>query len=120
MRHVAPRPVFLDRTGRRRRIVLLTGVGLATMLASGLVVLVIGLSGGSGWHVPGFPDANNAVTGVDVGSNPTPATAPQPSSGSESTSPAVETVAPGSTPEPSLTRRVPTQTPSHPPKPTKT
>jgi hypothetical protein len=100
--------------------VLLIGVGLATMLASGLVVLVIGLSAGSGWHVPGFPDANNAVNGVDVGSNPTQTTEPEPSPGPESTSPAVETVAPSSTPEPSLTRRVPTQTPSHPPKPTKT
>ena len=70
MRHAAPRPVFVDRTGRRRRIVLLTGVGLATVLASGLVVLAIGLSGGSGWHVPGFPDANNAVNGADVGSDP--------------------------------------------------
>ncbi len=118
MRHAAPRPVFMDRTGRRRRIVLLTGVGLATMLASGLVVLVIGLSGGSGWRVPGFPDAN-AVNGVDSGSNSTPTTSPEPSPGSESTSPAVETVAPGSTPEPSLTRHVPTQTPSHPPKPPK-
>lgn len=119
MRHAGPRPVFLDRTGRRRRIVLLVGVGLATMLASGLVVLVIGLSGGSGWHVPGFPDVN-AVNGVDGGSNPTPTTDPEPSPGSESSSPGVDPVAPSSTPDPSLTRHVPTQTPSHPPKPTKT
>ena len=121
MRHAAPRPVFVDRTGRRRRIVLLAGVGLATVLASGLVVLAIGLSGGSAWHVPGFPDANNAVNGADVGPTPTPtacrATSSRPRSPTSSAGGSVE---PGSTPEPSSPRRVPTHTPSHPPKPTKT
>jgi len=119
MRHAAPRPVFVDRTGRRRRVVLLVGSGLATLLVSGLVVLAIGLSGGSGWKVPGFP-ANNAVDGADVGSNPTPTASAQPELSAEPTSSAGDTVQPGVMPEPSTPRRVPTQTPPHPPKPTKT
>ncbi len=118
MRHGSPRPVFVDRTGRRRRIMLLTGVGLATVLVSGLVVLAIGLSGGSAWRVPGFPEVNNAVEGADVGASPTPTAAE--SSVVEPTSSAGETVEPGTTPTPSSPRRVPTHTPSHPPKPTKT
>ncbi len=117
MRHGSPRPVFVDRTGRRRRIVLLIGVGLATVLVSGLVVLAIGLSAGSGWHVPGFPDANNAVNGADVGSTPTPTAAG--SEGAEPTSSAGDTAEPAATPTSSSPRRVPTQTPAHPPKPTK-
>ncbi len=118
MRHAASRPVFVDRTGRRRRIVLLSGAGLATVLASGLVVLVVGLTGGSGWHVPGFPEGNSAANGADVGSTSTPPPEPEPIA--EPTTSAGETAEPSASAEPSSPRRVPTQTPSHPPKPTKT
>ena len=120
MRHAAPpRPVFVDRTGRRRRIVLICGVGLATLLVSGLVVLFVGLSAGSGWHVPGFPDANNAVNGGDAGLTPLPT----PFDATSEPSPTVSdgAVDPFATPDPTSPRRVPTQTPSHPGgKPTKT
>jgi hypothetical protein len=115
MRHGPSRPVFVDRTGRRRRIVLLTGVGLATLLVSGLAVLGVGLSAGSGWTVPGFPDANNAVDGP--GAEPTPMSTPGATATVAGPNPAV-----GGTVEPtrSSPRRVPTQTPSHQLKPTKT
>jgi hypothetical protein len=119
MRHAASRPVFVDRTGRRRRIVLLAGVSLATILVSGLVVLAIGISGGAGWHVPGFPVGEDVVNGADVGSTPTPTLAPE-SESPEPNSSAVGAVAPGATPDPTSPRRFPTQTPPHPPKPTKT
>lgn len=120
MRHAASRPVFVDRTGRRRRIMLISGVGLATLLASGLVVLIVGLSGGSGWHVPGFPEANPAVNGPDAEATPAATSRVGPTAdqtGAVSPSDAVTNASASA--EPSTPRRVPTQTPSHPPKPTK-
>jgi hypothetical protein len=51
------RPVFLDRSGRRRRIAVFLGAGLATALTAGLGLLVVALSGASSVDLPGFPDA---------------------------------------------------------------
>jgi hypothetical protein len=115
MRNVAPRPVFVDRSGRRRRLVVLSGVGLAAVLVAGLVVLFAGLTSGSAWHVPGFPDANRVA-------ELTPSATTQPTEpGAAASAPAPAGVNPGASAEPSSPRRVPTQTPSHPaPKPTKT
>ena len=58
-------PVFVDRSGRRRRIMMLTGIGVAAALLAGLAVMVAGVFGASALALPGFP------TGTDRHLTPT-------------------------------------------------
>lgn len=51
-------PVFVDRSGRRRRWTVLAGTGMAVGLAASLTLIVMGLLGGSPSAVPGWPDPN--------------------------------------------------------------
>jgi hypothetical protein len=107
------RPVFLDRSGRRRRVVLFAGSGIALVLLTSLALLVAGLFGAAPAHIPGFPDPGSDRAGNDrpvVTPVPTPApTSPVPAA---STGPGTVTL---TAPTPSNTRRhVPTQTPTHP------
>jgi hypothetical protein len=112
-----PRPVFLDRSGRRRRLVVLVGVGLAVLLIAGLGVLLIGLTGPAGLHVPGFPDQ------AAPGANATPSQTPGPGEAETRTEAGPVVPAGGTSASPtddrSSPRRIPTQTPSHDPKPSK-
>jgi hypothetical protein len=48
-------PVFVDRTGRRRRLTVLTGVGAGTALVASLGLIVAGFLGGSSTSIPGWP-----------------------------------------------------------------
>jgi hypothetical protein len=115
----APRPVFVDQSGRRRRLVVFVGVALGLFLVTGLIVLLAGFSGASGLHVPGFPDlgpANGADQGPASAETPEPTEEPATLDGG-ALDPAPEA---STAVEPSTPRRVPTQTPSHPPKPTRT
>jgi hypothetical protein len=106
--------VFVDNSGRRRRLVTLVGALLAIAIAGGMVLLIASVSGGSGLHVPGFPDAGR--TPVEGGpSGPAPSTAGAEPAPGESGG----TVTAG-VPEPTSPRRVPTQTPTHQPRPSKT
>ena len=116
VRHRPPRPVFLDQSGRRRRLVVASGIALGVILLAGLVVLLAGFSGASGLHVPGFPDANP----VNVEPEPTPTENVTEEPATFGTTPA--DASPSASPDPDRTspRRIPTQTPSHQPKPTKT
>lgn len=50
-----PDPVFVDRTGRRRRLTMWVGVGAGTGLLAILVLIVVGLLGGSSTAIPGWP-----------------------------------------------------------------
>jgi hypothetical protein len=50
-------PVFVDRSGVRRRLVTIAGAGLGTALAVGCLALVAGLTGSSPVPLPGFPDS---------------------------------------------------------------
>jgi hypothetical protein len=47
--------VFLDRSGRRRRLFTIVGTGLAAAALAALGLLVSGLSGASPLHLPGLP-----------------------------------------------------------------
>lgn len=108
------RPVFVDQSGRRRRLAVLIGSALGGLLIAILGLLLAGLSGAVGVPLPGFPDAGRQA---DTSPSPEPQgglPAPQPAP------PAPEQTAAASPREPQLTRRVPTQTPSHPPRPSKT
>jgi hypothetical protein len=113
------RPVFLDRSGHRRRVIAVAGGAAAVVLVIALVLFAAGLSGVSPLRVPGFPDP------ARQGSQPTVApSAPAPENGGQAR-PAVATVTPDPTtsgngqPRTSSPRHIPTQTPSHSPKPTK-
>ena len=106
------RPVFLDRSGRRRRLVVVTGVGLAVLLTGGLGVLLLGITGTTALHVPGFPDQAAPSANVQPSMTPDPV---------QTRTEAGPSAAGGSSPtaDRSSPRRIPTQTPSHDPKPTK-
>jgi hypothetical protein len=49
--------VFLDRSGRRRRLLKIVGAGVATSLVTVLLLLVAALSGVSPVDLPGLPHA---------------------------------------------------------------
>jgi hypothetical protein len=107
------RPVFLDRSGQRRRRFIAIGAALAAALVAGLAVLALGFMGSSSGHVPGFPDAERP---------PSPA-APAPSASSRTSTTAPST-APKPTPSASPAAASPSPTskrhyPSHPPRPSK-
>ncbi|MBF9135414.1 hypothetical protein I0C86_41930 [Plantactinospora sp. S1510] len=51
------KPVFVDRTGRRRRLAVLAGLGVGAGLLVSLGMLVLGLLAGGPVTVPGWPDA---------------------------------------------------------------
>src|SRR6188508_2760947 len=65
------KPVFLDRSGRRRRFTRLAGSGLAGLLIVTLAALVAAVSGASNGGPPGLPDV-----GYQVDSSPAPAPPP--------------------------------------------
>jgi hypothetical protein len=48
-------PVFVDRSGGRHRLAMLTGTGLAGVLVLGLALMVAGVFGTSPLALPGFP-----------------------------------------------------------------
>jgi len=67
--------VFVDRSGRRRRVVVGTGVGLAVVAVAALAALVAGLvaTGGPG-PAPGWPAAEHVeASGAVIGRPPAPA-----------------------------------------------
>lgn len=72
IRHRRPEPVFLDRSGRRRRLVGIVGAVLGVLLAASVVVLLAGFVGGAPVAVPGLPPAGHA------GQPGGPTTAPAP------------------------------------------
>jgi hypothetical protein len=95
------------------------GTAVGSVLLATLGLLIAGLSGAGPVRVPGFPDSGRVEVDQPA---PAPAAVPQPTAGE----PGAGSTA-GSQPGPTVTsaddnpnRRVPTQTPSHKPKPTKT
>jgi hypothetical protein len=80
-------PVFVDGSGRRRRLLTVVGVALGVSLLLGLVVVIVGFLGASPVPLPG-------LTGSDA----------QPG---EVHQPAVHPSAPGSSDGPSAARRAP-------------
>ncbi|GAA4460412.1 hypothetical protein [Phytohabitans houttuyneae] len=119
------KPVFVDRSGRRRRLVRAAGTaaGLALALASAL--LVAGFTGAGPDHLPLLPDpAGGRIGNVPASARPSVTPAPAPPSRSappsgQPTSRAPSSAVPATTaaPTPSRTnhRRVPTHTPGNKP-----
>jgi hypothetical protein len=118
-------PVFVDRTGRRRRIVGLAGAAAALVLFVTAVIMLAGFTGAGGARLPGLPGLGNAqipgaapAPGQSATAHPTSHTPrPQGPDGGGSVNPSTGAGGGASaTPSPSVTTRrtVPTQTPSHP------
>jgi len=117
-RRRGPKPVFVDRSGKRRRFFVITGAAAAVVVVLALVGLVGGLFGGSPLPLPGLPDLVNPAP------HPAPATTIRDTAstgtGGPSATAAGTTSAPGQSASASTQRHVPTQTPSDHGKPTKT
>lgn len=128
------KPVFVDRSGRRRRLVRVAGatVGLTLTLAAAL--MVAGFTGAGPGHLPLLPDPAGDRMGtatkaprpavVPAPSSPRPSripdaptTRPTRSSGVAATATVTATPATTATPAPSRSghRRVPTHTPGNKP-----
>jgi len=120
MRQDRERPVFLDRSGRRRRLAVLLGVGLAAGLLASLGLLVAGLWGASPVSGPGFPEVEQPAGPAEA--RPSATTRPPVRPGDAvSTTPAAT---PAATPTATTAadrpgnRHTPSRRPSHP-RPTK-
>lgn len=59
----ATKAVFVDQSGRRRRLLTVIGAGLAAALLAGLGVLGVGLMTGGNVPLPGWPDSARADEG---------------------------------------------------------
>ncbi|NUT32869.1 MAG: hypothetical protein HOV79_07320 [Hamadaea sp.] len=57
----AARPVFVDRSGRRRRFFTFVGGGLGVLLVIGLIVVASSLFAGGPAQLPGWPGAGGAA-----------------------------------------------------------
>jgi hypothetical protein len=127
-------PVFVDRTGRRRRLMVTVGAVLATGLLASIGLLVAGLFTGASVPLPGWPEPGRG-DGMGVGrlGRPTatqPArpedqpvtTTPEPSRAAQAPTPAELTVSPSDRPgrgderraSPSPRRGKPSQPPGKP------
>jgi hypothetical protein len=118
--HLAPEPVFLDRSGRRQRVVALAGTAGGLLLALAALALIAGFTGAGPSTLPGWPAAapvHPARTATATAGPPTatpPARRPSSSApGPSSATPAATTPSPS--PSPSVT---PPATPSASPTPT--
>ncbi|HZN17932.1 MAG TPA: hypothetical protein VFB84_07045 [Micromonosporaceae bacterium] len=75
--------VFVDRSGRRRRLVTLVGAGLGVLLMASLSILVAGLFSSGPVAIPGWPDAgarpgDGAATPLPTDAASPDGTAPNP------------------------------------------
>ena len=128
-------PVFVDRSGRRRRLVTLTGTAGGLLLAAAVLALLAGFTGAGPVALPGWDDATTTSRPAPGAARPStrPAHVPVPTGRPRAARPAPSAAAPSATapsssaPEPTATsvsptapgkgrgksqRRVPTHTPS--------
>ena len=126
VRRQSPDPVFVDRTGRRRRLFAVTGAAGGVLLAIASLALVAGFTGAGDASLPALPEATAGKTHAvstatpsattrSAGSAPT-RTAPE-ERGSTATPATTTTPQAAATPSPTHTnnRRVPTNRPSKKP-----
>ena len=108
-------PVFVDRSGRRRRMAVLIGSSVAVVIVVALVMLVAGLSGVAPLSVPGFPDLAKPAPPPTVVTTDNPVE-PAPGAPGQAGTAANGTSDPPASVDRTTQRRVPTQTPPHPTK----
>jgi hypothetical protein len=119
-------PVFVDRTGRRRRLFAAAGAGGGVLLALASLALVAGFTGNTAGFLPPLPEpaasaahgaASNAVRSPTVrptSSSPLPTAGHHATASTASTAPAVTSSPAAVTPSPTHTnhRRVPSHKPT--------
>jgi cytoskeletal protein RodZ len=130
LRRHGPEPVFVDRTGRRRRLFAAAGAAGGVLLALASLVLVAGFTGAGAGYLPALPEpagskahsavstASPSATTRSAGPSPAPATPGREDRTTTASVPPATTTPPTSvTPSPTHTnnRNVPTHTPSHKP-----
>lgn len=121
------KPVFVDRTGQRRRLVRVAGAAAGLALALASLLLVAGFTGAGPGHLPLLPqpaggapaEPRSPAAPRPGGAVPSqPATAPAPTGRPATTAPPAAT-ATGGTPTPTPSRgshrRVPTHAPGNKP-----
>ncbi|MEV0570368.1 hypothetical protein [Dactylosporangium sp. NPDC050588] len=92
-------PVFVDRTGRRRRLFTVLGAGLGVLLAAGCALLIAGLLGASPVPLPGLPENGQIGRHQDgLGTAPTSGTSVRPSAKPSTPRPAAAPVTSGEAP----------------------
>lgn len=115
-------PVFLDRTGRRHRIIAAAGAAATVLLSMLMLALLAGLTGNGAGDMPGWPAAggharsaqpvpprtersSSAVRATTTGRSPAPAPPPALTARPTSVAPAATTTSPSVTPTTSPTAR---------------
>jgi hypothetical protein len=119
------KPVFVDRTGQRRRLVRVAGAAAGLALALATLLLVAGFTGAGPGHLPLLPQpAGGAPAGPrspaptrpgGVAPSPRPTGAPDGRRATTAPPPATATAASSPSPSRSDHRRVPTHTPGNKP-----
>jgi hypothetical protein len=116
------KPIFVDRSGRRRRLLKLTGAILGGFLIIALGLLGAAVSGASPLRMPGFPDAGTNAEGATTTPAVTPGTTrprPGPTGGEVvRQDPATPIVTATTTAAITVTATKPGRDPTHPPHPT--
>jgi hypothetical protein len=114
------RPVFLDRSGTRRRVLTVVAAALGCGVCGALTLLVLAFAGASPVSIPGFPQAHPVTKPPSAGSGAQAGGAlPARTSDTTGTVPG-RTASPTSLADPSSTTTKPGHQPSHtPPHPTK-
>ncbi|MEV0271269.1 hypothetical protein AB0H43_21030 [Hamadaea sp. NPDC050747] len=108
------RPVFVDRSGRRRRLITVLGAALGVSLLLGLIGLGASLLGGGPAQLPGWPGHGGAA-------EPKPSVVAEPSGEPSSSTATTRTsvptgsVSPSATPRTAATSAPPGQTNTHRP-----
>lgn len=115
-------PIFVDRTGNRRRWFTALGAAGGTLLITALAVLVAGIFGAGPAHLPGLP---GLAPQQPLGVTAKPAGTASSTTSSQVTNPTARTTSaaptPAVTPSPTPTKITgkPTSGPSHPVRPSK-
>jgi hypothetical protein len=125
-------PVFVDHTGRSRRLVAAAATAGALILTLAVLALLAGFTGVGPVPVPGFPAARTGhatpTQPATQRTDPTPATTPAPLAAASAVTSRPATAGPSSgapsvtsapTVSPTPTPRGNGRSPSHPPHPTK-
>jgi hypothetical protein len=119
---VRVKPVFVDRTGQRRRVVRVAGAAAGLALALASLLLVAGFTGAGPGHLPLLPQPAGGGAPAAPRSPTTtrpapPSTRPPVTRPATIAPPAATTAAPEATPTPAPSRsghrRIPTHTPGN-------
>ncbi|MEV1328390.1 hypothetical protein AB0J20_02290 [Micromonospora costi] len=96
-------PVFVDRTGRRRRLTVIAGTAMGVGLLASVVLILAGLFFESPVPVPGWPDSRPARP-IEAGLDGRDGIGTSPSAGPSPATPSSPVQAPSRSPSPTAVR----------------